>query len=46
MALAINEAFRAVDLNVMKVRQVESIVTCTAIGVDTTIKRSKQLLAA
>jgi len=30
----------------MIVRHVEGIATCTAIGVDTTIKRSKQLLAA
>ncbi|MEE8260987.1 MAG: MBL fold metallo-hydrolase, partial [Gammaproteobacteria bacterium] len=44
--LPINEAFGAVDLNVMIVRHVEGITTCTAIGVDTTIKPSKQLLAA
>ena len=41
--LAINEAFGAVDLNVMKVRDVASLVTYTAIGVDTTIKRNSCL---
>ncbi len=44
--LTINGALRVVDLKVMIARHVEGIVTCTAIGVDTMIKRSKQLLAA
>ncbi len=41
--LAINEAFGAIDLNVMKVRDVVGLVTYTVISVDTTIKRNSCL---